>query len=59
MARSLLAAQDLRDADPSFYDAKITTARFFAENLLPQAQALAISIIESGHSTNALEVEQF
>ena len=59
MARSLLAAQGLRDADPSFYDAKITTARFFAENLLPQAQALAISIIESGHSTNALEVEQF
>ena len=59
MARSLLAAQQLRDADPSFYDAKIATARFFAENLLPQAQALAISIIESGHSTNALEVEQF
>jgi len=59
MARSLLAAQQLRDADPSFYDAKIATARFFAENLLPQAQALAISIVESGHSTNALEVEQF
>lgn len=59
MARSLLAAQQLRDADPSFYDAKIATARFFAENLLPQAQALAISIVESGQSTNALAVEQF
>jgi acyl-CoA dehydrogenase len=59
MARGLLAAQRLREADPSFYDAKITTARFFAENLLPQAQALAISIIESGQSTNALAVEQF
>jgi len=59
MARGLLAAQRLRDADPSFYDAKIATARFFAENLLPQAQALATSIVESGQSTNALAVEQF
>jgi hypothetical protein len=54
-----LAAERLRDSDPTFYHAKITTARFFAENLLPQASALATSIIESGHSTNALEVEQF
>ena len=59
MARALLAAQRLRDSDPSFYDAKIATARFYAEHLLPQSQALAISIAESGHSTNALEVEQF
>ena len=59
MARSLLAAECLRDSDPAFYHAKINTARFFAENLLPQASALATSIIESGHSTNALEVEQF
>jgi alkylation response protein AidB-like acyl-CoA dehydrogenase len=59
MARALLSAQRLRDSDPGFYDAKIATARFFAEHLLPQSQALAISIVESGHSTNALEVEQF
>ncbi|MBU3620553.1 acyl-CoA dehydrogenase [Polynucleobacter sp. CS-Odin-A6] len=59
MARALLAAQALRASDPSFFDAKITTARFFAENLLPQSQALAISILEGGQSTNALTVEQF
>jgi acyl-CoA dehydrogenase len=59
MARSLLAAERLRDSDPTFYGAKIAMARFFAENLLPQASALATSIIESGYSTNALEVEQF
>ena len=59
MARALLAAEVLRSSDSSFYDAKIATARFFAENLLPQAQALATSIMESGHSTNALAVEQF
>jgi len=59
MARALLAAERLRAGDPSFFDAKIATARFFAENQLPQVQALATSILESGHSTNALEVEQF
>lgn len=59
MARALLVAEGLRAGDPGFYDAKIATARFFAENLLPQAQALATSILEGGHSTNALEVEQF
>ena len=59
MARALLAAERLRDSDPFFYNTKIATARFFAENLLPQAGALATSIVEGGHSTNALEVEQF
>ncbi len=59
MARALLAAERLRAGDPSFFDAKIATSRFFAENQLPQVQALATSILESGHSTNALEVEQF
>jgi hypothetical protein len=59
MAHALLAAQELRVGDPHFYDAKIATARFFAENLLPQAQALATSILESGQSTNALTAEQF
>ena len=59
MARGLLAAERLRDSDPTFYKTKIATARFFAENLLPQAKALATSIIEGGYSTNALELEQF
>ena len=59
MARGLLVAEQLRASDPSFYDAKIATSRFFAENLLPQAQALATSILESGYSTNALTPEQF
>jgi alkylation response protein AidB-like acyl-CoA dehydrogenase len=59
MARSLLAAERLRETDSAFYKTKIATARFFAENLLPQSGALATSIIEGGYSTNALEVEQF
>jgi acyl-CoA dehydrogenase len=59
MARALLAAEGLKASDPAFYEAKIATARFFAENLMPQAQALVTSILEGGHSTNALELEQF
>jgi hypothetical protein len=59
MARALLAAEDLYASDPDFFGAKIATVRFFAENLLPQAQALSTSILEGGHSTNALAVEQF
>ena len=59
MARALLVAQELRASDPHFFDAKIATARFFAENLLPQSQALATSILEGGQSTNALSAEQF
>ena len=59
MARALLAAQELRADDPNFYDAKIATSRFFAENLLPQSQALATSILGGGQSTNALTADQF
>ena len=59
MARALLAAQDLRADDVHFYGAKIATARFFAEHLLPQCQSLAISILDGGYSTNALSPEQF
>ena len=59
MARALLAAQELRAVDPNFYGTKIATARFFAENLLPQSQALATSILEGGQSTNALMAEHF
>ena len=59
MARALLVAERLSQQDPSFYEAKINTARFFAENLLPQAQALATSLIEGGYSCNALTAEQF
>jgi alkylation response protein AidB-like acyl-CoA dehydrogenase len=59
MARGFLAAERLRDSDPAFYNTKIATARFFMENLLPQAQGLATSIVEGGYSANALEVEHF
>ncbi len=45
--------------DPQFLQAKIATARFYAEALLPQASALARTVTESGESTMALAAEQF
>jgi alkylation response protein AidB-like acyl-CoA dehydrogenase len=61
MARAALAAQariDAGDSDP-FYPAKIATARFFAEHLLPQAPALARVVTQGGDSVLALPEEMF
>jgi 3-(methylthio)propanoyl-CoA dehydrogenase len=47
MARALLVAADKRDEDPSFYGAKIATAQFYSEHVLPQAAALEASIVSA------------
>jgi len=44
--------------DAQFLEAKIATARFYAEALLPQASGLAQTVVTSGESTMALPVEQ-
>ncbi|WP_342050648.1 MULTISPECIES: acyl-CoA dehydrogenase [unclassified Cupriavidus] len=59
MARALLAAEARRGDDPSFYDAKIATAQFYAQHLLPQATALRDAIVEGAASVNALTEDQF
>ncbi|WP_354681370.1 acyl-CoA dehydrogenase [Cupriavidus plantarum] len=59
MARALLAAEARRGDDPSFYDAKIATAQFYAQHLLPQAAALRDAIVEGAASVNALTEDQF
>ncbi|CAD6530128.1 acyl-CoA dehydrogenase [Paraburkholderia metrosideri] len=61
MARSLLVAAQKRDEDPSFYGAKIATAQFYAEHVLPQASALEASIVSAkgGESVLALSADQF
>ena len=63
LARSALAA-DARlaaesDADRSFLEAKIKTALFYAENLLPQCSGLARAVTQGAESTLALDEEQF
>ncbi len=58
---ALVAARHLSDGvgDARFLTAKIATARFYAEGLLPQATGLASVVTESGNSSLALAAEQF
>ena len=51
MARATLAAQaslDMDAGDPDFYTAKLASARFYAENILPQAVGL-VAPVRDGH----------
>ncbi|EDZ98178.1 acyl-CoA dehydrogenase domain protein [Burkholderia sp. H160] len=61
MARAQLAAAARRDEDPAFHDAKIATARFYAEHVLPQAAALEVAIVSAkgGEGVLALSEDQF
>ncbi|MBC8737433.1 acyl-CoA dehydrogenase [Paraburkholderia sp. UCT31] len=61
MARAQLAAAAKRDEDPAFHDAKIATARFYAEHVLPQAAALEVAIVSAkgGEGVLALSEDQF
>jgi len=62
LGRSALIAAKRRAegaGDPQFMQAKIATARFYAEALLPEVPALARAVTASGESTLALAVEQF
>jgi len=61
LARALIAATKKYNEDPSFYGAKIATAHFFADHILPQAVALEASILsaEGNESVFALSEDQF
>jgi hypothetical protein len=61
MARALLAAAARRDQAPAFYGAKIATAQFYAEHMLPQAGALEVAIVNAkgDEGVLALSEDQF
>jgi 3-(methylthio)propanoyl-CoA dehydrogenase len=61
MARSLLAAEDELAAgnDAAFMQAKITTARFYADHMLSKAAGVRDSIVEGAESVTALALEAF
>ncbi|APA84181.1 acyl-CoA dehydrogenase [Paraburkholderia sprentiae WSM5005] len=61
MARAQLAAATKHAEDPAFHDAKIATARFYAEHVLPQAAALEVAIVSAkgGEGMLALSEDQF
>lgn len=58
MARAMLAAARKQAEDPSFYGAKIATARFFAEFVLPQAIALEASITRATGSEDVMALSE-
>ena len=62
MARSALIAKrrlDENAEDYDFYRAKLGTARFYAEHILPQAHGLKQEVVHGSSSTLALEDAQF
>jgi alkylation response protein AidB-like acyl-CoA dehydrogenase len=61
MARSALAAhrKAANGSDRAFLEAKIVTARFYAEHVLPRAHALLPEITEGSGSVLALAEDQF
>ena len=61
MARGLLVAQEQLAAgnDAAFMQAKITTARFYADHILSKAPGLRDSIVDGADSVTALALESF
>ena len=62
MARAALAARVKLDAgqgDPAYLNAKIATARFYAEQIMPQIPALARIVCDGSGSVMSLAEDQF
>jgi 3-(methylthio)propanoyl-CoA dehydrogenase len=61
MARSLLAAEDClaKGEDTAFMQAKIVTARFYADHMLSKAPGARDSIVEGADCVTALALEAF
>jgi hypothetical protein len=61
LARSLLAAQTelSKGNEASFMQAKIITARFYADHILSKAPGIRDSIVEGAHSVTAMALDAF
>ena len=61
LARALIVAEDKLAAgeDQAFMQAKIATARFYAEHILPRALAQRDAIVEGADSVTAMALEAF
>jgi hypothetical protein len=59
MARAAQAALDAGTDDKAFMDAKLITARFFAERIMPEAGAHRRKLEAGSESIMALPVEAF
>ncbi|MDP3836402.1 MAG: acyl-CoA dehydrogenase, partial [Hydrogenophaga sp.] len=61
LARSLLVAEDLlaQGTDVAFMQAKITTARFYADHILSRAPGTRDAIVDGAEAVTALAIESF
>lgn len=59
MARALMAALERIESDPAFYGAKVVTARFYADALLPQAETLSAAVLGAGNTVNRMSADLF
>jgi butyryl-CoA dehydrogenase len=59
MARAAQAAERKMGSDKSFMEAKIKTARFYAEHVLVQAPALRDTVVKGAAGVMALSDDQF
>jgi hypothetical protein len=47
------------DKDDAFYKAKLATARFFMQRILPESSSLAAKVLAGGESLRAFEDAAF
>jgi 3-(methylthio)propanoyl-CoA dehydrogenase len=61
LARALLVAEELaaKGEDPAFMQAKIATARFYADHILSKVPAIRDAIVEGAESVTALPLDAF
>ena len=59
LARGALIAIDADGGDPALKQAKVTTARFYAEQMLPQATGLATTVAAGATSLMAIPEDRF
>jgi 3-(methylthio)propanoyl-CoA dehydrogenase len=61
LARSLLVAEELaaKGEDKQFMEAKVTTARFYADHILSKAPGMRDAIVEGAESVTGLPLEAF
>jgi alkylation response protein AidB-like acyl-CoA dehydrogenase len=61
MARALMVAEDLsaKGQDVAFMQAKITTARFYADHILSRAPGVRDAIVDGAEAVTALAIESF
>jgi hypothetical protein len=62
LARSFVAAHQALatgDTDTAFMQAKMVTARFYADHILCKATSVRDGIVEGAHSVTAMALEAF